>query len=532
MVTILTANLVENPETKKIYGLEDDTTILQLSISLLGILEPLIVFKIDGSDQYQIISGNRRYSVAKKLDLIEVPALVTDRTDISDILSVGHNEYRRKLPSHYIKEFCAYNSLHKLSQGKKSAESKKAIEIRNQLFSDIAKSTLERYLTADKIAQKLSDGDENAYKELLKELDSSSNADGTRISFLKRLHEKENREIITGSFEYHSPEAVIYNKSSNDLSEISEDSVSVIVTSPPYFDLRDYENGIDQLGHEENEDLFVHHLVKHFDDCKRVLKQGGTMWVNLGDFVVDFAYRMVPEKFTIEMMKNGWLLHDKIIWLKNNPMWTGGKRSVVSHEYIYVFKTNSQVNYTFDWMFEQDINDKRYIIGVDSEKVKLRSIFDFRDGVVTTNSANNFKLKEYCEKAGFHLTHSATFPISIPTIAIFTATEELDLVLDPFNGTATTGRSALLFRRRYVGYDLNPTYIKQSEIRLKMPTLEDIEELGVRLNSKSILFQIPIVKNKKMTLLKETMKKVDLDKNLDSLAENGYTIFSSFPLHA
>ena len=527
MVTISTDKLIENPETKKIYGSSDDST-LKLSISLLGILEPIIVFKIGDSDQFQIISGNRRLSVAKELGINEVPVFVTDSKDVSEILSIGHNEYRTKLPSHYIREYRAYNELHNLTQGKKSDESKKAIELRNQLFSDISKSTLDRYLRVDKIAQEISDGDKIEYTKLLEELDSSSTADGTRKSFLKRLHEKKNREQITGSYEYHSPEAVIYNKSSEDLSEISNDSVSVIVTSPPYFDLRDYENGAEQLGHEDNEDLFVQHLVKHFEDCKRVLKQDGTMWVNLGDFVVDFAYRMVPEKFTIEMMKNGWLLHDKIIWLKNNPMWTGSNRSVVTHEYIYVFKLNNFVNYTFEWMYEQDINDKRYVIGVNSEKVKLRSIFDFRDGVVTTNSANNFKLKEYCEKAGIHLTHSATFPISIPTIAIFTATKELDLVLDPFNGTATTGRSALLFRRRYIGYDLNPTYIKQSEIRLKMPTFEDIEKMGVRIESKFLNF--PYLKVNRLKPLKERLVTVDLNTNLDKLVQDGFTVFSSFPI--
>jgi site-specific DNA-methyltransferase (adenine-specific) len=528
VLTIAIDKLVENPETKKIYGPGDDST-LKLSISLLGILEPLVVFKIGDSDQYQIVSGNRRWSVAKELSLSEVPVSVIEPKDINEVLSIGHNEYRKKLPSHYIREYRAYNALHNLTQGKKSEASKKAIELRNQLFNNIAKSTLDRYLRVDKIAKEIAGGDEIVYNELLVELDLSSNADGTRKSFLKRLQEKNNRELIPDFYEFHSPEAVIYNKSSEDLSEISNNSVSVIVTSPPYFFLRDYENGPEQLGHEENEDLFVQHLVQHFEDCKRVLKQGGTMWVNLGDFVVDFAYRMVPEKFTIQMMKSGWLLHDKIIWLKNNPMWTGSNRSVVTHEYIYVFKLTDFVNYSFEWLFEQDINDRRYIIGAGSEKVKLRSIFDFRDGVVTTNSANNFRLKEYCEKAGIHLTHSATFPISIPTIAIFTSTEELDLVLDPFNGTATTGRSALLFRRRYVGYDLNPTYIKQSEIRLNMPTVLDIEELGVKIESKLINSGIEVQSRSEAKKLKNRMIKVDFENNINQLIEEGFTILSSFP---
>lgn len=83
VVTISTDQLVENPETRKIYGSSDDST-LKLSISLLGILEPLIVFKIGASDQYQIISGNRRFEVAKELGISEVPISIIEEKDIDE----------------------------------------------------------------------------------------------------------------------------------------------------------------------------------------------------------------------------------------------------------------------------------------------------------------------------------------------------------------------------------------------------------------------------------------------------------------
>ena len=178
MVIISTDKLIENLETKKIYGSCDDST-LKLSISLLGVLEPLIVFKIGDSDQYQIVSGNRRLSVAKELGINEVPVTLIVPTDIDEVLSVGHNEQRTKLPSHYVKEYKAYNKLHNLGQGKKSQQSKKAVELRKQLFSDIKKTTLERYLKADEIAIELSEGNEKKYLELMNEMDTSRNASGT-----------------------------------------------------------------------------------------------------------------------------------------------------------------------------------------------------------------------------------------------------------------------------------------------------------------------------------------------------------------
>lgn len=534
MVTISTDKLIENPETKKIYGVSEDST-LKLSISLLGILEPLIVFQVGDSDQYQIISGNRRLSVAKELGLNEVPVSVIEPKNIDEVLSVGHNEQRRKLPSHYIREYRAYNALHKTSQGKKDLVHKKAIEVRNELFRDVKKSTMDRYLTIDKLARKLSDGDELEYQKMMNELNSSTNADGTRKSFVKRLQEKENAERIPSDFEYHSADAIIYLQSSSDMSQIKDGEASAIVTSPPYYEMRDYKSGKKQLGHEESEDVFVERLVNHFDDCKRVLNDRGTMWVNLGDFVIKQSYRMVPEKFTIGMLNRGWILHDKIIWLKNNPVFNNAARALVAHEYIYVFKKKEQVNYSFDWLKERDIRDNRFVIGVKGDKVKLRSIFDFRDGVITTSVANNAKLREYCERAGIHLTHNATFPISIPTIAILTSTKELDLVIDPFNGVSGCGRSALLFNRVYKGFDVNPEYIKQSEIRLNMPTEEDLEFVNIE-----EIENLVQIENKKifdnmmnpfgLQIKSKKTEKASPELILTNLIKDGFTVISSFPL--
>ena len=534
MVTISTDKLVENPETKKIYGSSDDST-LKLSISLLGILEPLIVFKIGTSDQYQIISGNRRFEVAKELGISEIPISIIEEKDIDEVLSVGHNEQRRKLPSHYIKEWRAYNSLHNLSQGKKSSESIKATALRNELFNDVSKATMDRYLAVDKIAQKLSGGNEKEYRKLMAELDSSRNADGTRKIFVKRLQEKENAEKIPENYEYHSAEAIIYQQSSADMSQIKDGQVSAIVTSPPYYEMRDYKIGKEQLGHEESEDVFVERLVNHFDDCMRVLDDKGTMWVNLADYIINFAYGMVPEKFTIGMLNRGWILHDKIIWLKNNPVFNNAERAVVAHEYIYVFKKKQFVNYSFDWLKERDYRDNRFVIGVKGDKVKLRSIFDFRDGVITTSVANNAKLREYCERAGIHLTHNATFPISIPTIAILTSTQETELVCDPFNGTATTGRSALLFNRSYRGYDVSPGFIMQSEIRLDMPTEDDLEFVNIE-----EIENLVQIENKKifdnmmnpsgLQIKSKKTEKASQELVLDNLIKDGFTVISSFPL--
>ena len=87
------------------------------------------------------------------------------------------------------------------------------------------------------------------------------------------------------------------------------------------------------------------------------------------------------------------------------------------------------------------------------------------------------ELRKGCEKQGFHLTHTAGFPLSVPLIAVMLTTRPGDLVLDVFSGTATTGEVALELGRRYVGYEINPEYIKGSIVRLgNFIKPEDVED--------------------------------------------------------
>ena len=89
-----------------------------------------------------------------------------------------------------------------------------------------------------------------------------------------------------------------------------------------------------------------------------------------------------------------------------------------------------------------------------------------RDGVLSTNAANTAELRKQCEDEGFHLTHSATFPLDVPAICGLLSTKEGDTILDCFAGTSTVGQFALSFNRRFIGYDMNPEFIKASEVRL------------------------------------------------------------------
>lgn len=173
------------------------------------------------------------------------------------------------------------------------------------------------------------------------------------------------------------------------LKTLESNSVDCIITSPPYWALRDYK--VDgQIGNEKTIDEYVDKLIAVFDECKRVLKKTGTCWVVLGDTYGGhkgemrnpgykdkehgYQYRrdaqglkqnfmlevdgvkekslcMIPERFAIAMIDKGWILRNKIIWHKRNCMPSSAKdRFTIDYEYIYFF-TKSQ-KYYFKTQYE------------------------------------------------------------------------------------------------------------------------------------------------------------------------------------
>jgi site-specific DNA-methyltransferase (adenine-specific) len=177
------------------------------------------------------------------------------------------------------------------------------------------------------------------------------------------------------------------------------------------------------------------------------------------------------------MLNNGWDLNDEIIWLKNNPVYTVGNRTVRSHEYIFHFVKKGCKSFYYDTELAKKVSDPNgfCIYGTDN-KPKFFSGMDFRGNVLRTNVANTGELRKLCKDAGFILTHSATFPLSVPTLLVLLTSKPGDLVVDPFNGTGSVGEVCRLMGRNYVGYELNPQFIMATEVRMKNMKLFDFAQ--------------------------------------------------------
>ena len=138
------------------------------------------------------------------------------------------------------------------------------------------------------------------------------------------------------------------------LKELSDKSVDTFITSPPYWGQRDYDND-DQWGNEESIEMYLNKMIEWANECKRVLTDEGTLFLNIGDKYGKKSLNMIPERLCIKMIDNGWVLRNKIIWYKPNHQPSGVKdRFTNTWEYIYFFNKDS--GKYFNYKYYQNID--------------------------------------------------------------------------------------------------------------------------------------------------------------------------------
>ena len=471
--------LIENCITPKLYCIDAKVDALQLSIEMDGIKEPLIVQK-EVNGYYTIISGIRRFRIAKILGIEEVPVVIVDEQEITEELIVTHQIQRVKKPSQILMEYYFIQEKFNLKQGRAKSTPQKEFgkKLRFKLKESVGKSKMETLIKIHNLTLKYYGDDEEEYQKVMEKLDKSNNL-SAMISHLEQLITERQKEGLIDLYPTLKNEKflsigdfTIYQEDSSDLSKLEDETVQTIFTSPPYWNMRDYGHE-DQLGLSEF-DVFVKRLSVHFDDCLRVLKPEGSLFVNLGDKIEDGQYYPLSHSFGIEMKKRGWIWNDSISWVKNNSQYTRGKRSSNNKEYIlhFVKTPNGGFYYDTTWLNNPDNLPEEYrsfvemysTVGYD-ENTKFQSVWLPDMGVLRSNVCSHNELRKECENRGIPMTHSAMFPEILPLMGIMTTSRPGDLVLDVFNGTGTTGVVSNKLGRRYVGYDLNDHYIILSSVR-------------------------------------------------------------------
>lgn len=273
---------------------------------------------------------------------------------------------------------------------------------------------------------------------------------------------------------------------------LANETVHCVVTSPPYWGLRDYGLGPACIGLEPTPEQYVNNMVAVFREVRRVLKPTGTLWLNLGDCyaaggrgssehhidkigaataqaqalgrkVAPVGLKPkdlvgIPWRVAFALQANGWYLRSDIIWAKPNPMPESvTDRPTKAHEYIFLLSKSER--YLFDrdavsepckWPEGSWGRSKSY----DGDKTgKLRSFYG--DGRKWEGGENrNIRTVWVIATQPYKGSHFATYPEAIPERCIKAGSKPGDLILDPFGGSGTTGRVAERLNRRWVCMDL------------------------------------------------------------------------------
>jgi DNA modification methylase/ParB-like chromosome segregation protein Spo0J len=466
--------LQANPFAASLYSIPENYENIKENISQMGILTPLHVC------ENQVISGNLRLKIALELKMDLIPVLyVNPKKDTSGkLLAVSYGQQRVKKNSELLIEYEILEAAFPVGKGSRTdlnPELKKNMEKRKDL--KLSKSKLISLKTIKKLVNELYEEDCEGKKRIWDVIDSEKSSLNRILKGLKREKElRENKRILPEHFELNSDLAKIFNKSCSDMMELEDKSIACIITSPPYFQMRDYGTGKNQRGLEDDIDTYIDGLIKDFKDCQRVLKDDGSLWVNLGEGVFDGQYNAIPHRFATAMMKQGWVFNDEWIWVKNNPVFNQAKRAIRSHEYIFHFVKSKDYYYDTTWL--TDLTDPIDLIsyGTSKKVSNLISALDFRGNIIRNNSNNMEYLRKECRESGFHLTHNAAFPITIPLITILTSSRVGDTILDIYSGTGTSGEAALATKRKYFGYEIKSEFVMASKVRLETYIQEELFE--------------------------------------------------------
>jgi len=289
------------------------------------------------------------------------------------------------------------------------------------------------------------------------------------------------------------------------LKELPDCSADCCITSPPYLGLRDY--GVSgQLGLENSVEAYINRLTDIFREVRRVLKNDGTLWLNIGDSYVSSNSEYsnckrkdligAPWLLAFALRNDGWYLRQDIIWEKPNAMPESVKdRCTKSHEYIFLFSKQSKYYFDYEAIKEPAVGFNNIVPAGSKGTLRPNSRLrkgnsrTFRGGGVYTkgqsfnNSAeimreshgNNENMTGLRNKRsvwtvatqGYKEAHFATFPEKLIEPCVLAGSRDGGIILDPFIGSGTTAVVAKKHNRGFIGIELNPEYAEMARRRLE-----------------------------------------------------------------
>jgi DNA modification methylase len=243
------------------------------------------------------------------------------------------------------------------------------------------------------------------------------------------------------------------------IKEIKDKSIDCIITSPPYFNLRDYGDDL-QIGNEASREEYIKNIVNIFQEVKRVIKDTGTVWLNLGDTYKKKELQLIPQRIAIALQDDGWIFRNNIIWHKPNAMPQNVKdRFVVDFENIFLFTKSKKYNFEQQREKNKDNWGRRGVGKRNKTQSSMGSYVHSHEKNIKYGTQGRIKRSVWSVSTkAYKDAHFAVFPPQLIETCVLAGCPEGGLILDLFAGSGTTAGVAEKHNRNSILIELNEDY--------------------------------------------------------------------------
>lgn len=246
----------------------------------------------------------------------------------------------------------------------------------------------------------------------------------------------------------------VYNNDARDILDFLNSDIRIksTITSPPYFDMKDY--GSDsQIGYGQSYETYLEDLKKIFEDIYKITEDDGSLWIIIDTFKRENQVITLPFDLANKLKQAGWLLQDIIIWKKDKTVpWSSKGFMQRKFEYILFFSKTNNFKYNKDKVRNFDTSQLKkwwvkYPERYNPRGKALDEIWEFP--IPVQGSWGNEYIRHFCP-----------LPKEMVATMIEISTDTNDIILDPFAGSGTVPFQSAIMERKYIGFELNIEYIK------------------------------------------------------------------------
>lgn len=277
-------------------------------------------------------------------------------------------------------------------------------------------------------------------------IDFKYNENGT-IKFLETKYEDISFGKFVNSNELDNNDGSVVFGTSEFMDKIDGKSVDMVVTSPPYWDLKDYYKK-NQIGQESYE-IYSVRMYSVWEQCYNKLKDNGSIWININIRTRNGNPILLPQLFVEQCKKIGFIYRGILIWHKSSGIPTSDRNLSDHHEYVLIFTKTDESK-------------------IDISKIKFYS--DYKNSDISGKLFWNINRK--AGSVGKNTIHPAIFPTELINRIVNVSTVKGELVVDPFLGSGTSLIASVNNQRGFIGYEFNEGFKDLMEDRYNKEIIE------------------------------------------------------------